>query len=108
MPLPLLFIPTAVATGLIGVGKSVKAAFDIHDANKTNEKANDIIEGAKKGVERARKACGADLNKLGKKKVNILNSSVNHFVPDFGNYASALLFASKWYLIINILQKKHR
>lgn len=95
MPLPLLFIPTAVATGLIGVGKSVKAAFDIHDANKTNEKANDIIEGAKKGVERARKACGADLNKLGKKKVNILDSSVNHFVQSFGKLKNVNLQRSK-------------
>lgn len=70
MPLPLLFIAVAAATGLVGVGvgKSVKAAVDTHDANKTNEKANDIIEAAKKGVERARKSCGADLNKLGKKK----------------------------------------
>lgn len=84
MPLPLLFIVVAATTGLIGVGKSVKAVVDTHDANKTNEKANNIIEDAKKGVERARKSCGADLNKLGKKKVKILDSSVNHFVQSFG------------------------
>ena len=84
MPLPLLFIAVAAATGLVGVGKSVKAAVDTHDAKKTNEKANDIIEAAKKGVERARKSCGADLHKLGKKKVNILDSSVNHFIQSFG------------------------
>ena len=35
MPLPLLFIAVAAATGLVGVGKSIKAAVDTHDANKT-------------------------------------------------------------------------
>lgn len=84
MPLPLLFIAVAAATGMVGVGKSIKAAVDSHDANKTNKKANDIVEGAKKGVERARKSCGADLKKLGTTKINILDSSVNHFVKSFG------------------------
>jgi hypothetical protein len=84
MPLPLLFIAVAAATGMVGVGKSIKAAVDSHDANKTNKKANYIIEGAKKGVERARKSCGADLKKLGTTKINILDSSVNHFVKSFG------------------------
>ena len=54
MPLPLLFIAVAAATGLVGVGKSVKAAVDTHDANKTNEKANDVIAAAKRGVDNAR------------------------------------------------------
>lgn len=83
MPLPFFFIAVAVATGFIGVGKSVKAAVDTHDANKTNEKANDIIEAAKKSVECARKSCGVNLNKLGKKKITILDSSVNHFIKSF-------------------------
>lgn len=95
MPLPLLFIAVAAATGLVGVGKSVKAAVDTHDANKTNEKANNIIEGARKDIERARKSCGADLNKLGKKKINILDSSVNHFVQSFGKLKNVNLQGSK-------------
>lgn len=84
MPLPLLFIAVAAATGLVGVGKSVKAAVDTHDANKTNEKANDIVNYAKSSLETARKKCGNDLKKLGKTKVNILDSSVNSFVRSFG------------------------
>lgn len=95
MPLPLLFIAVAATTGLVGLGKSVKAAVDTHDANKTNEKANDIIEAAKKGVERARKSCGEDLNKLGKKKVTILDSSVNHFVQSFGKLKNVNFQGSK-------------
>ena len=95
MPLPLLFIAVAAATGLVGVGKSVKAAVDTHDANKTNEKANDVIAAAKRGVENARKSCGADLNKLGKKKVTILDSSINHFVQSFGKLKNVNFQESK-------------
>lgn len=84
MPLPLLFIAVAAATGLVGVGKSVKAAVDTHDANKTNEKANDIVNYAKSRLETARKKCGNDLKSLGKTKVTILYSSVNHFIRSFG------------------------
>lgn len=34
MPLPLLFIAVAAATGLLGAGKTVKAVVDTHDAKK--------------------------------------------------------------------------
>lgn len=84
MPLPLLFIAIAAATGLIGVGKSVKAAVDTHDANKTNEKANDIVNAAKNNLEEHRRRCGNNLKKLGKTKVTILDSSVNDFIKYFG------------------------
>ncbi len=84
MPFPLLFIAVAAATGLVGVGKSVKAAVDTHDANKTNKKANDIVNYAKHKLETARKKCGNDLKNLGKTKVTILDSSVNHFICSFG------------------------
>lgn len=84
MPLPLFFIALAAATGLVGVGKSIKAAVDTHDANKTNEKANDIVNSAKNRLESARKKCGSDLKNLGKTKVKILDSSINDFVRSFG------------------------
>lgn len=84
MPLPLLFIAIAAATGLVGVGKSVKAAVDTHDANKTNEKANDIVNAAKNNLEEHRRRCGNNLKKLGKAKVTILDSSVNDFIKYFG------------------------
>lgn len=84
MPLPLLFIAIAAATGLVGVGKSVKAVVDTHDANKTNEKANDIVNAAKNNLEEHRRRCGNNLKKLGKTKVTILDSSVNDFIKYFG------------------------
>lgn len=47
MPLPLLFIGIAAVTGALGIGKSVKAAVDTNTANKTNQKANEIVDQAK-------------------------------------------------------------
>ena len=47
MPLPLLFIGIAAVTGALGIGKSVKAAVDTNSANKTNKKANEIVDQAK-------------------------------------------------------------
>lgn len=84
MPLPLLFIAIAAATGAVGVGKSVKAVVDTHDAKKTNEKANEIVNRAKDRLESMRKKCGSDLKLLGTTKIRILDSSVNHFVQSFG------------------------
>lgn len=95
MPLPLLFVAVAAVTGLVGAGKTVKAIVDTHDANKINEEANDIIESAKESVERARKSCGVSLNKLGKKKIDILDSSVKHFVQSFGRLKNVNLQGSK-------------
>ena len=37
MPIPFLFIGAAVATGALGVGKSIKAGVDQKNANDTNE-----------------------------------------------------------------------
>lgn len=44
MPLPLLFIGIAAATGGLGVGKTIKAGIDVNNAKKTNKNANEIVE----------------------------------------------------------------
>ena len=85
MPLPILFIAIAAATGLVGVGKSVKAVVDTHDANKTNAEANKIVNFAKKRMRIAQKECSISLQNLGQTKVNILDTSINHFVKSFGS-----------------------
>ena len=41
MPLPLLFIGVAVATGGLGIGKGIKAGVDVSKASKINKNAND-------------------------------------------------------------------
>jgi transmembrane protein len=83
MPLPLLFIGIAAVTGALGIGKSVKAAVDTNSANKTNKKANEIVDQAKKRINIARKQSGSSLEALGRKKMNVLNYSMNNFIKIF-------------------------
>lgn len=83
MPLPLLFIGIAAVTGALGIGKSVKAAVDTNSANKTNKKANEIVDQAKKRINIARKQSGSSLEALGRKKLNVLNYSMNNFIKTF-------------------------
>lgn len=51
MPLPLLFIGIAAATGLAGAGKTVKAVVDNTNANKINTAANEGVDNARKRLE---------------------------------------------------------
>lgn len=83
MPLPLLFIGIAAVTGALGIGKSVKAVVDTNTANKTNQKANEIVEQAKNRIDIARKQSGNSLEALGRKKMNVLNYSMNNFIKAF-------------------------
>ena len=48
MPLPLLFIGIAAATGGLGVGKTIKAGIDANNAKKINKNANEIVRLHKK------------------------------------------------------------
>lgn len=49
MPLPLLFIGIAAATGGLGVGKTIKAGIDANNAKKINKNANEIVEHLQSG-----------------------------------------------------------
>lgn len=83
MPIPLLFIGVAAATGLFGVGKSVKVGVDQKEANRTNERADDIAEDAFKKIDICRKNCGTAIDDLGKRKIQILDESVKPFIAEF-------------------------
>lgn len=95
MPLPLLFIALAAGTAALGVGKTVKAGVDIHDAKKTNEKANDIVDDAKSQLNVLRKGSKSSIQRLGRAKVDILNTSVKHFVQSFGQLKNVEFRGSK-------------
>ena len=64
MPLPLLFIGIAAATGLAGAGKTVKAVVDNTNANKINTAANEGVDNARKRLEQQRGAVAQSLEKL--------------------------------------------
>ena len=83
MPLPLLFIGIAAATGLAGAGKTVKAVVDNTNANKINTAANEGVDNARKRLEQQRGAVAQSLEKLGEEKLQILTGTVTSFVSAF-------------------------
>lgn len=83
MPIPFLFIAAAVGTGLVGVGKSVKAGMDQKEANDTNEAAEYIIDQAKEKINICRENCGKSIDELGKIKISVLDKSIKKFIAEF-------------------------
>lgn len=83
MPLPLLFIGIAAATGLAGAGKTVKAVVDNTNANKINTAANEGVDNARRRLEQQRGAVAQSLEKLGEEKLQILAGTVTSFVSAF-------------------------
>lgn len=83
MPLPLLFIGVAAATGSLGVGKSIKAGVDANKAQKINKSANEIVQDATENMNAQRLACGRSLEHLGEEKLFVLNNSITEFLATF-------------------------
>ena len=83
MPLPLLFIGIAAATGAAGAGGIAKAGIDGTKARSINKNANALLEEAVNTLDAQRKACGVSLEKLGNEKIYILNNSIKQFLNAF-------------------------
>lgn len=83
MPLPLLFIGIAAATGSVGVGKGVKAGLDTYSAKLINKNANEIVDGATSWLNAERMSCGNALRQLGEEKLYILESTIAEFLETF-------------------------
>ena len=83
MPLPLLFITAAAASGLLGAGKTAKAISNNNKANQINTMANDKVNRAQEKLEAQRAAVSEALSELGEMKLNILNGHINDFIKTF-------------------------
>lgn len=83
MPLPLLFIGIAAATGGVGMVKGVKAGIGNAQADKINKESNIMVKEATELLNGQREACGRALRVLGEQKIFVLNSSVNEFLDTF-------------------------
>lgn len=83
MPLPLLFIGVAAATGAFGVGKTVKAGIDTNNAKQINKSANEIVESSTDWLNAQRLACGRSLSQLGEEKLYVLSSTMTEFLDSF-------------------------
>lgn len=83
MPIPFLFIAAGVGSGLVGLGKGIKAGIDQKDANDTNEMAERKVDSAKEKANESRKNCGSAIDSLGKRKVDVLDGSIKTFIAEF-------------------------
>ena len=83
MPLPLLFIGIAAATGAVGAGKTVKAVNDNSNADKITKISNKEIDDAKKQLNVYRGQVEKSLENLGSEKVFILSQHVMEFFETF-------------------------
>lgn len=83
MPLPLLFIGIAAATGTFGVGSTIKAGIDTSKAKVINKNANEIVESSTDWLNAQREACGRSLSQLGEEKIFILENNVTEFLDTF-------------------------
>ena len=83
MPLPLLFIGVAAATGTFGVGSTIKAGIDASAAKNINLSANEIVDNSTGYLNAQRLACGRSLTQLGEEKLYVLNSTITEFLDTF-------------------------
>ncbi len=83
MPVPLLFIGVAAATGTFGVGSTIKAGIDANTAKAVNQDANEIVQNATDWLNAQRLACGRSLTRLGEEKLFVLSSTITEFLDCF-------------------------
>ena len=80
MPLPLLFIGIAAASGMFGIGGTVKAGFDAKNAKQIDKNANELVQESTDYLNAQRLACGNSLTRLGAEKMAILNGTISDFL----------------------------
>ncbi len=83
MPIPLLFIAAGAGTALFGVGKGIKAGIDQKEASDTNRASEYKVEYATDKANESRKNCADAIDKLGERKVAVLNGSIKTFITEF-------------------------
>jgi len=83
MPIPFLLLGIGGAAAALGIGKGIKAAVDINDANDYNRWADYNVSTAKKNLEESRKASNTALITLGEKKLFVLDKSISRFIASF-------------------------
>ena len=84
MPLPLLIIGGAVATGVLGLVKSYRAYSDTVEARTLSEAAEATFKEAEQRLRNVRAHCTKDLETLGRLKFSIWDRQLGRFVSLFG------------------------
>lgn len=83
MPIPFAFIAIGAGAAALGVGKGIKAGVDQKDANDTNKLAQNIVDDATNVSKISRAGSSKAIEDLGRKKIWILDNSVESFIKLF-------------------------
>lgn len=83
MPLPVVFIGIAAATGAVGAGATVKAGVDHNTTKKINSNTEERIVHAAVHLEELRRQCGEALETWGEKRCRSCQAAFFLFVDAF-------------------------
>jgi hypothetical protein len=83
MPIPFILGAAALATGAVGVKKGIDAKNDMDLAKSINEEANRIVRKTEKSIEKAKDRTKTSIENLGRKKIELLSTSINDFIINF-------------------------
>ncbi len=91
MVLPFLLAGAALAAGGFGVGKGVRAVDRLKQAQAVGEQAQERYEAQKEQLERARKNCQEALERLGRRKLQVMDTEMRRFATSFGQLKNVKL-----------------
>lgn len=91
MVLPFLLAGAAIAAGGFGIGKGARAVDRVNRAKSLGEQAKARYDAQKNRVERARESCQEALEKLGRRKLQVMDSEMRCFAASFGRLKNVQL-----------------
>ena len=83
MPVPFILGLGAVAAAAAGTKKSADANNDMNKARSLNEKASLIAQSAEKNIEKRKNRVNTSIENLGRKKIEILTTTITDFIENF-------------------------
>ena len=91
MVLPFLLAGAAVAAGGFGIGKGARAVKRVNQAKNLGEVAEGRYLVQKKQLETAREGCQGALERLGRRKLQVMDTEMRRFAASFGRLKNVQL-----------------
>lgn len=83
MPIPFIVGAAIAVTGAVGAKKGVEAVVDTKKSKEVNKDAHALVKQAESNLDEKRKRTNQSLENLGKKKLDILTTSMKEFVSEY-------------------------
>lgn len=83
MPLPFIIGAAAVGAGLFGGKKMYDAKQLLDAAEEWNEEAEDLVSSSGRSLEKKRRVCEEEVERLGRAKITILSGAMADFVKEY-------------------------